>query len=101
MRLAIYELNHSLRAWFEKLCGLIYAFGFTSCIDDHIVITRKTKGHLVILTVHLDDMFLTGSDNTSIHSTKTCILLATSDNTSSTLIFMIWKVQDTFLGLSL
>ena len=68
---AIYGLKQSPRAWFAKFSGLLSAFGFTSCAADPTVLTKKTKGGLVILAVYVDDIILTGSDDTSILATKT------------------------------
>ena len=71
LRRAIYGLKQSPRAWFAKFNGLLSAFGFTSCAADPTMLTKKTKGGLVILVVYVDDIILTGSDNTSILATKT------------------------------
>ena len=71
LRRAIYELKHSQHAWFAKFSGLLSVFGFTSCTADPIVLTKKTKGGLVILVVYVDDIILTGSNDTSILVTKT------------------------------
>ena len=35
------------------------------------MLTKKTKGGLIILSVYIDDIILTGSDDTGILSTKT------------------------------
>ena len=58
------------RAWFAKLSGLLFAFGFTSCVVNPTMLTKKTKGHLIILLVYVDDILLTSNDDTSIHATK-------------------------------
>ena len=71
LRKAIYGLKQSPRAWFAKFSGLLSAFGFTSCAADPTVLTKKTKGGLVILAVYVDDIILTGSDDTGILATKT------------------------------
>ena len=70
-RRAIYGLKQSPRAWFDKLSGLLSAFGFTSCATDLTVITKKTKGGLVNFTVYVDDIILTRSDDTGILAMKT------------------------------
>ena len=71
LRKAIYGLKQSPRAWFAKFSGLLSAFGFTSCAADPTVLTKKTKGGLVILAVYVDDIILIGSDDTGILATKT------------------------------
>ena len=71
LRRAIYGLKQSPRAWFAKFCGLICAFGFTSCAVDHTVLTKKSKGGLVNLAFYIYDIILTGSDDTSILGMKT------------------------------
>ena len=71
LRRAIYGLKQSPRAWFAKFSGLLSAFGFTSCATDPTVLTKKTKGGVVILAVYVDDIILTGSDDTGILATKT------------------------------
>ena len=71
LRRSIYGLKKSPRAWFSKFIGLLSAFGFTSCVADPTVLTKKTKGGLVILVVYVDDIILTRSDDTGILATKT------------------------------
>ena len=71
LRRAIYGLKQSPRAWFAKFSGLLFAFGFTSCAGDPTVLTKKSKGGLVILAVYVDDIILTGSNDTGILATNT------------------------------
>ena len=51
MRRAIYGLEQSPRVWFAEFSGLLSAFGFTSCATNPTMLTKKTKGGLVILIV--------------------------------------------------
>ena len=71
LRRAIYRLKQSLFALFAKFNGLLSTFGFTSCATDPTVLTKKTKGGLVILVVYVDDIILIGSDDIGILATKT------------------------------
>ena len=71
LRRAIYGLKQSPCTWFAKFSGLLSAFGFTSCAVDPTVLTKKTKGGLVILVLYVDDIILTGSDDTGILAVKT------------------------------
>ena len=52
-------------------CGFLSTFGFTSCAVDPTVLIKKAHDGLIILAVYVDDILLTGSDDTSIHATKT------------------------------
>ena len=54
-----------------KLSGLFPTFGFTSCTVDLTMLMKKTKSGLTILVVYIDDILLTGSDDTGIHSSLT------------------------------
>ena len=54
-----------------KLSILLSNFDFTSCTTDPIVLTKKTKGSLIILVVYVDDILLTSSDDMGILTTKT------------------------------
>ena len=71
LRRAIYGLKKSPRAWFAKLCGLLFTFGVASCATNPTMLIKQTQGGLIILTIYVDDILLTGSDDTSIHATKT------------------------------
>ena len=66
---AIYELK-SPRGWFAKFSGLLFTFGFTSCVVNPTMLTKKTKGNFVILAIYVDHVSLIGSDDTSIQGTK-------------------------------
>ncbi|CAA6673289.1 unnamed protein product [Spirodela intermedia] len=55
---------------FTKFSGLLTTFGFASCIVDLAVLTKKTKGGLIILVVYVDDIFVIKSDEADISITK-------------------------------
>ena len=54
-----------------KLSGLLCAVHFTSCSANPTMLTKNTKDGLINLEVYVDDILLTGTDDTSIHATKT------------------------------
>ena len=68
---AIYEVKQSPHAWFAKFTGFLSALGFTSWAVNPTVLSKKTKGDLVILAVYIDDIILIRSDNIGILFTKT------------------------------
>ena len=55
---------------FEKFSITISGIDFHRCHSDHSVFIRHTKSDLVILTVYVDDIQLTGSDPTGLVETK-------------------------------
>ena len=69
LKKAIYGLKQSLRAWFEKFSITISGIGFHRCHSDHSVFVRRTKSGIVVLTVYVDDILLTGSDSAGLLET--------------------------------
>ena len=67
----IHGLKKSPCGWFAKLIGLLSAFSFTSSVADSTMHTKKTKGGLITLSIYVDDIFLTRSDDIGIYATKT------------------------------
>ena len=60
---AIYGLKQSLKAWFQNFSLTISGIGFRRCHSDHYVFVRRTKSGIVVLTVYVDNILLTGSDS--------------------------------------
>ncbi|CAA6662620.1 unnamed protein product [Spirodela intermedia] len=50
--------------------SLFTTFGFVSCIADLIVLMKKIEGSLIILTIYVDDIFVTESDEADISAIK-------------------------------
>ena len=57
--------------WFAKLSGLLFTFGFTSCVTNLTVLIKKTQDGPLILAVYVDDIIFSGTDDIGIHATKT------------------------------
>ncbi|KAK8915915.1 hypothetical protein KSP39_PZI023039 [Platanthera zijinensis] len=74
LRKAIYGLKQSLRAWFDKFNEVISVVGFARNAADHSLFIRKTSAGLVILTVYVDDILLTGDDREGVNMTKKHLL---------------------------
>jgi len=62
LKKAIYSLKQSPMAWFEKFGITISGIGFHRCRSDYFVFVRRTKSDIVVLTVYVDGILLTGSD---------------------------------------
>ena len=67
---AIYELKQSPHAWFVKLSGLLTPHGFNPCKSDPIVMRKTTLVGYVVLTIYVDNILLTSSNEASIFATK-------------------------------
>jgi len=70
LRMAIYRLRQSLRAWFEKFKLVISIIDFARCHSDHSVFVRRTRSGSVILAVYANDILLIGSNSVSPAETK-------------------------------
>ena len=70
LKKAIYELKQSPRVWFEKFSLTISGIGFCRCHSDHSVFVRHANSDIVVLTVYVDDIVLTGSDSAGLLETK-------------------------------
>jgi len=62
LKKVIYGLKQSPREWFEKFSITISGIGFHRCHSDHSVFAQHTKSGIVVLTVYIDGILLTGSD---------------------------------------
>ena len=65
LRMAIYRLRQSPRAWFEKFRLVISIIDFARCHSDHSVFIRRTRSGSVILAVYADDILLIRSNSVS------------------------------------
>jgi len=70
LRKAIYGLKQSPRALFEKFGITISGTDFHRCHSDHSVFIERTKFCIVVLTVYVDDILLTGNDSAELLETK-------------------------------
>ncbi|KAK4380940.1 Retrovirus-related Pol polyprotein from transposon RE2 [Sesamum angolense] len=71
LKKAIYGLEQSPRAWFDKFSRIIGEFGFSRCQADHSVFVQTTTSGMVVLAVYVDDILITGSDIVGIEEAKT------------------------------
>ena len=70
LKKVIHGLKQSPRAWFEKFSIIIAGIGFHHCRLYHSIFIRRTKSGMVVLTVYVDDILLTGSDLVGLLETK-------------------------------
>jgi len=55
--------------WFEKFRSTLLGFSFTQSLYDHSLFLQRTSKGIVILLVYVDDIVVTGFDQTAIYAT--------------------------------
>lgn len=63
LKKSLYGLKQFSRAWFERFTRFVKTQGFLQGKSDHtLFIKTSTKGKIMVLIVHVDDIILTGDD---------------------------------------
>lgn len=63
-------MKYSPRAWFGKFSQAVEKFGMMKNKSDHSVFYKQSEAGIILLVVYVDDIVITGSDNTRIPSLK-------------------------------
>ncbi|KAL0560093.1 hypothetical protein IC582_000487 [Cucumis melo] len=68
---SLYGLKQSPRAWFDRFTTFVKSQGYSQGHSDHTLFTKASKtGKITILIVYVDDIVLTGDDQTEISQLK-------------------------------
>uniref|UniRef100_A0A2N9HTU8 Reverse transcriptase Ty1/copia-type domain-containing protein n=1 Tax=Fagus sylvatica TaxID=28930 RepID=A0A2N9HTU8_FAGSY len=70
LKRSIYGLKQSSRPWYLRFHDSITSFGFKMIEEDHCVYLKRSKRSILILSLYVDDILLTGNDMDSIVTTK-------------------------------
>lgn len=70
LRKALYGLRQAPRAWNTKLDVSLNKLGFTRCVDEHALYTRRSRGSTLIVGVYVDDLIITGAKKEDIETFK-------------------------------
>ncbi|GKV29651.1 hypothetical protein SLEP1_g38555 [Rubroshorea leprosula] len=68
LRKSIYGLKQAPRAWFQELKDFILSQGFTHSQSDTSLFIYHKASTWIYFLVYVDDIIITGSDSTAIHS---------------------------------
>lgn len=67
---ALYGLRQAPRAWNMKLDHTLGNLGFTRCTEEHGIYTRGEGRKRVLLGVYVDDLIITGADQSEVDAFK-------------------------------
>ncbi|KAA0053629.1 Beta-galactosidase [Cucumis melo var. makuwa] len=68
---SLYGLKQSPRAWFDRFTTFVKSQGYSQGHSDHTLFTKASKtGKIAILIMYVDDIVLTGDDQTEISQLK-------------------------------
>ncbi|KAL9447690.1 hypothetical protein AB3S75_015212 [Citrus x aurantiifolia] len=68
---SLYGLKQSPRAWFERFGKAVISYGFLQSQGGHTIFYKHSKdGKIAILIVYVDDIILTGDDETELAALK-------------------------------
>jgi Reverse transcriptase (RNA-dependent DNA polymerase) len=70
LKKAIYGLKQSPRAWYGRLSSSLLQIGYKCSTADSSIFIKRTNGKLVIVLVYVDDLVITGNDESGITSLK-------------------------------
>ncbi|KAL4353691.1 hypothetical protein GQ457_06G010260 [Hibiscus cannabinus] len=63
---AIYGIKQAPRAWFEKLREYLISAGFCLSKSDSLLFVKRSGSSIMYLLVYVDDIILTGSDDSEV-----------------------------------
>ena len=67
LKKSLYGLKQSPRAWFERFEKIVTSYGFLQSQADHTIFYKHSKdGKVAILIVYVDDIILTGNNETEL-----------------------------------
>jgi hypothetical protein len=70
LRKSLYGLKQSPRAWFDRSRHALCGMGYKQCNGDHTIFYRHSGRRITILAVYVDDIIITGDDETEIRQVK-------------------------------
>ena len=71
LRKALYGLKQAPRAWNKKIDKSLINMGYVRCISEHGVYVKSGGGDIVILCLYVDDLLVTGNNETKVTEFKT------------------------------
>lgn len=70
---ALYGLKQASRAWYSKIDEFFSRENFRRSDCDHLLCTKEAHGNVLIVCIYVDDLIVTGDDETMVESFKTAM----------------------------
>ena len=70
LKKSLYGLKQAPRAWYAKIDSFLLSLNFVRCKLDPNVYLNLIHGSLMIISLYVDDLIITGSSNDEIASLK-------------------------------
>ncbi|GJX44462.1 retrovirus-related pol polyprotein from transposon TNT 1-94 [Tanacetum coccineum] len=70
LKKSLYGLKQAPRQWFSKLSSALVSFGFKQSKADYSLFTKKEGKSFIAVLVYVDDLMITGNDNSLIQKFK-------------------------------
>lgn len=70
LRKALYGLRQAPRAWYSKMDEHLLGLGFKKSLSESTLYVKKLVSDLVVVSLYVDDMLVTGSNSAQITAFK-------------------------------
>ena len=70
LKKSLYGLKQAPRAWYAKIDGFLLSLSFVQYKSDPNVYLKLIHGYLMIISLYVDDLLITGSSKKEISSLK-------------------------------
>jgi hypothetical protein len=67
---ALYGLKQAPRAWYKRLTNFLQEKGFTKCLVDSCIWTKKIKGETCIIGIYVDDLMIISKSMSNVNTIK-------------------------------
>jgi len=67
---ALYGLKQALRSWYSRIGTHLMSLGFVKSPSEFTLYVKKVESEILVVSLYVDDLFVTGSDEELIYKFK-------------------------------